>query len=825
MAAGGGNDEEEMDKILVELGFEDEEVRENFRREKILPVRVHLLSVIQLKELGIPTIGEQAVLKEACKTHVIRNSVVDEVKRIMKPLPSSPGSSNPCFTSKRKKKPSQSFIKFKKGDSFQKKLVVFRFMGNDVTLFSKRDDYILATGLLGEISLESPEYRIREEIVSILYSAGPKFYCIDRNDFEFIDVSGKKATVPLFKEGQELTGKVIKELAGRGPVYIRLTKPLSKASEDQRIVLSSSSSDSDFELPPVSFLSRPNDTQQLQRVSTSSHTQGLESESNSSTQDSTLPTITTSTLSGTETRVSSHTISASTGTSSRYQGSTQVTSSRYQYSTQPGTSSRYQGSTQPGTSSHYQDSTQPGTSSRYQDSTQPRTSSRYQDSTQPGTSSHYQDSTQPGTSSRYQDSTQPGTSSRYQDSTQPGTSSRYQDSTQPGTSSRYQDSTHPGTSSRYQDSTHPGTSSRYQDSTQGTSSGFCTEEILSISPLETMHSSYESVTDFEMLKIMYPDVSTSAIDVIYKLCLYNRKDSEKILSNVTLNELLLKVCQNALTAGDFCKISLSANFTPQEICESIFAFYKGPFKRESSLHIRVTGSSTIDLGGVRRQMFSVFFGEVASGGFDLFEGPRLRLQPRIKPANIASGLLKVFGTAVAHSLIMDRVGFPYLSPAIYYYAVGCEEKAMSFVMDNDLSGQFQYAINELKSSPADVIVKDSDDMKYVEAALNDAGSDIDVDEVKNKDAIIQTLMIHDALHRRKAFIDCFCDGLEVYGLFTLMKGFPQLFEQVFISSDMSCDDVIGCINLPTQFISDLSDDECSVVFELHDYLRQLSLEG
>ena len=84
---------------------------------------------------------------------------------------------------------------------------------------------------------------------------GPKFYCIDRNDFEFIDVSGEKATVPIFKEGQELTGKLIKELAGRGPVYIRLTKPLSKANEDQRIVLSSSSSDSDFELPPVfSFL-------------------------------------------------------------------------------------------------------------------------------------------------------------------------------------------------------------------------------------------------------------------------------------------------------------------------------------------------------------------------------------------------------------------------------------------------------------------------------------------------------------------------------------------------------------------------------------------
>ena len=44
-------------------------------------------------------------------------------------------------------------------------------------------------------------------------------------------------------------------------------------------------------------------------------------------------------------------------------------------------------------------------------------------------------------------------------------------------------------------------------------------------------------------------------------------------------------------------------------------------------------------------MLSVFFHEVAKGAFDLFEGPRCRLQPRVKPSNIALGLMNVFAEA------------------------------------------------------------------------------------------------------------------------------------------------------------------------------------
>ena len=98
-------------------------------------------------------------------------------------------------------------------------------------------------------------------------------------------------------------------------------------------------------------------------------------------------------------------------------------------------------------------------------------------------------------------------------------------------------------------------------------------------------------------------------------------------------------------------------------------------------------------------------------------------------------------------------------------------------------------------------------------------------QVNNKDEIIQTLIIHDALHRRKVFIDCFCKGLEVYGLYTLMKGFPDLFERVFISNEITCDEVINSITLPTLSLDYLDDDECSIVLELYDYIKHLSTQS
>lgn len=61
------------------------------------------------------------------------------------------------------------------------------------------------------------------------------------------------------------------------------------------------------------------------------------------------------------------------------------------------------------------------------------------------------------------------------------------------------------------------------------------------------------------------------------------------------------------------------------------------------------------------------------------------MTPAIKPCNIVSGLLKNLGKAFAHHLVMDRSGFPFLSPTIFYYLVGKEDIAITLLEDVDVS--------------------------------------------------------------------------------------------------------------------------------------------
>ena len=103
----------------------------------------------------------------------------------------------------------------------------------------------------------------------------------------------------------------------------------------------------------------------------------------------------------------------------------------------------------------------------------------------------------------------------------------------------------------------------------------------------------------------------------------------------------------------------------------------------------------VDLGGVRRQIYSTFFEGIAKGYLELYEGPCNRVRPCVKPCNIVSGLMVLFGKAVGHSLLMDHIGFPYLSPAIYYYALGKEDEALPFIMIDDISGHFHYSVSEV----------------------------------------------------------------------------------------------------------------------------------
>ena len=69
----------------------------------------------------------------------------------------------------------------------------------------------------------------------------------------------------------------------------------------------------------------------------------------------------------------------------------------------------------------------------------------------------------------------------------------------------------------------------------------------------------------------------------------------------------------------------------------------------------------------------------------IFEGPPNRIRPLYKISTLNSGVLKTIGQIVAHSLQLDKLGFPYLSPPCYYYTAGKWDTAVTCITDDDAS--------------------------------------------------------------------------------------------------------------------------------------------
>ena len=106
--------------------------------------------------------------------------------------------------------------------TFSKKLVVFKCMSpRSPKSFPRKETDIVTKGFV-TIGMEYTESEIRQEIHEVLCNAGLK--TLAKKDFEFIDVNGKTGCVLNKKEGSEFNGRIIKQVAGTGAVYIRLLK-------------------------------------------------------------------------------------------------------------------------------------------------------------------------------------------------------------------------------------------------------------------------------------------------------------------------------------------------------------------------------------------------------------------------------------------------------------------------------------------------------------------------------------------------------------------------------------------------------------------------
>jgi hypothetical protein len=111
--------------------------------------------------------------------------------------------------------------------------------------FTRADKRICLRGLLQPINLDATEDEVRKEICDVIHSKAEFAEC-NPGDFEFIDMCGKQASVPNCTPGFIFNARAVKQLAGSGSVYVRLT----------RDVCVSSCSSSDEDLPKIECLQK-----------------------------------------------------------------------------------------------------------------------------------------------------------------------------------------------------------------------------------------------------------------------------------------------------------------------------------------------------------------------------------------------------------------------------------------------------------------------------------------------------------------------------------------------------------------------------------------
>ena len=426
------------------------------------------------------------------------------------------------------------------GPSFQKKLVVFNFMGpNAPANFTRKDKNIVMRGLLPEIPFDADEEHIREEICDVIKSC--KEYdlslCSER-DFEFIDMSGKLASVPNCKQGYKFTGKAVKNLAGSGCVYVRLTLDLVS------FFLSSDSSDND--LPKVSVKNVNNDTPiEIDLSDEDMNTQAIDSNSQSPYHDSHLRQSSISGPSLASTSCSPGPSLASTSCS-------------------------------------------PGLS---------LTST----------------------------------------------------SCSPGSSSA---------STSTSNSSWP--------------SGL---QVFKLQP-----------GDVSNLTEIFPHVSEENVKFVFAESGEDVDGTTNCLiegpTSVSISSLLRK-SRITTSLSDSPKIRLDSDDDVDDMVSAAITYYKGQeFDRLAQVRIYMRNGPSVDTGGVRCDFFTAVFERLATEKYRLFEGPSHRLRPVFRMSNVSSGMMRCLGLMVAHSFILDRNGFPYLSECCYYYLAGLVDKAITVVSES-----------------------------------------------------------------------------------------------------------------------------------------------
>jgi len=183
------------------------------------------------------------------------------------------------------------------------------------------------------------------------------------------------------------------------------------------------------------------------------------------------------------------------------------------------------------------------------------------------------------------------------------------------------------------------------------------------------------------------DVSDDDLEMMTSI--FEKPDSTSCKTPRTLKEELEEL-QKMFDIGSKEKLKVDED----DILNNAITYYKSSdFNPSKRLRVVYQGQPACDTGGVVRQFFTQLLKAIFNA---FFQGCEYR-SPIHNCDTAASGIMRIVGTIIVHSILHGGPGLPVFSPAVYYYLTkGNPEEAMEGLSVIDCSLQMADFIKKVK---------------------------------------------------------------------------------------------------------------------------------
>lgn len=180
------------------------------------------------------------------------------------------------------------------------------------------------------------------------------------------------------------------------------------------------------------------------------------------------------------------------------------------------------------------------------------------------------------------------------------------------------------------------------------------------------------------------DCSDNEIDLMRPTFL-PRKDKE-----VTLQDVLDQLQSNFSADKEKLKVD------EDDILNDALAYYKdSKFDPKKKVRVIYKGQPAADTGGVTHQFYTQLLQEISQ---QFFHGDTFKT-PIYNSNMVVSGIMKLVGTIIVHSILQGGPGFPVFSPSVFFYlATGDVDASVQRISVNDCSIPTKHFIDKVSSS-------------------------------------------------------------------------------------------------------------------------------